>query len=300
MRAFYSQRYVIKLPDGHAFPITKYSMIRDRLVAEGTLEPGGLSEPALADREQVLLVHTRDYYDRLVDGLLTEREIRRLGLPWSEALVGRSRTAVGGTLAAARVALNDLICANLGGGTHHAFADHGEAFCVLNDIAVAVNLLRAEAKISRAAVIDCDVHQGNGTAAIFANDPEVYTLSLHGDKNYPLVKQRSTIDIPLADGTEDEEYLALLEQHLAPVLDRFRPDVLFYQAGVDPLRHDRLGRLALTHEGLFLRDRLVFEACRSREIPCVITLGGGYGREITDTVEAHCNTLRAARAVYES
>jgi acetoin utilization deacetylase AcuC-like enzyme len=294
MRAFYSDRYVIALPEHHQFPIIKYAMIRQRLDRKGYQ----ISEPTPAGRDEILLVHTPDYYDRLVAGRLSEREIRRLGLPWSEALVGRSRLSVAGTLAAARAAASDGIAANLGGGTHHAFADHGEGFCVLNDIAVAIRVLRAEGLIRRAAVIDLDVHQGNGTAAVFRDDPEVFTLSLHGEKNYPLVKQQSTVDVALADGTGDEEYLSLLSLHLATVLDRFRPDIVFYQAGVDPYFDDRLGRLSLTHEGLKRRDLMVFTECRARAVPCAITLGGGYARKVADTVEAHCNTMRAASTVF--
>src|ERR1044071_2882817 len=225
MRAFYSDRYVIALPEHHQFPIVKYAMIRQWLDREGTLAPSDISEPKPAERDEILLVHTKDYYDRLVAGRLSEREIRRLGLPWSEALVGRSRLSVAGTVAAARAALSDGIAANLGGGTHHAFAGHGEGFCVLNDIAVAIRVLKVEGLIRRAAVVDCDVHQGNGTAAIFADDPEVFTLSLHGEKNYPLVKQQSTLDVALADGTTDDEYLYALARHLSTALDRFRPDI---------------------------------------------------------------------------
>jgi acetoin utilization deacetylase AcuC-like enzyme len=298
MKAFYSDRYVIPLPPQHRFPIVKYAMIRQRLDAEGVLPTHHLFHPPLVERDEARLVHTADYYDRLVAGQLTAREIRRLGLPWSEALVGRSRVSVGGTLAAARAALADGVAANLGGGTHHAFAEHGEGFCVFNDIAVAIRVLRAEGLIRRAAVVDLDVHQGNGTAAIFADDPEVFTLSLHGEKNYPLVKQQSTLDVALADGTDDEEYLYALALHLATTLDGFRPDIVFYQAGVDPFFDDRLGRLALTLAGLKRRDEMVLAACRSRQLPCVITLGGGYAREVADTVEAHCNTIRAARAIF--
>jgi acetoin utilization deacetylase AcuC-like enzyme len=298
MQAFYSDRYVIELPPHHTFPIIKYALIRDRLVSEGTLAGAEIAEPALVDRREVLLVHTEDYYDRLVAGRLSEREVRRLGLPWSEALVRRSRYSVAGTINAARAALIEGVSANLGGGTHHAFSDHGEGFCVLNDIAVAIRVLRAEGLIRRAAVVDCDVHQGNATAAIFADDPEVFTLSLHGEKNYPLQKKQSTLDVPFVDGTEDEEYLGALALHLAFALDRFRPDVVFYQAGVDPYRDDRLGRLALTIEGLRERDAIVFNACRERALPCVVTLGGGYARDVGDTVEAHCNTVREARRAY--
>jgi acetoin utilization deacetylase AcuC-like enzyme len=298
MRASYSDRYVIKLPENHRFPIIKYARIRERLVSEGTLRAAEITEPALAERDAILLVHSADYYDRLASGQLTDREIRRLGLPWSEALVSRSRFSVAGTIAAARAALCDGVAANLGGGTHHAFADHGEGFCVLNDIAVAIRLLRAEGLIRRAAVIDCDVHQGNGTAHIFADDPEVFTLSLHGEKNYPLVKQQSTIDVGLADRTGDKEYLDALALALPGAIGRFRPDIIFYQAGVDPYEGDRLGRLALTLDGLKRRDKLVFTECSARSVPTVITLGGGYASEVRDTVEAHCNTIRAARAVF--
>ncbi|HEY7543434.1 MAG TPA: histone deacetylase [Blastocatellia bacterium] len=298
MRAFYSDRYVIELPAGHTFPIIKYEMVRNRLLSEGTLVEEMISEPQPAARDEILLAHTADYYDRFVAGQLTPREIRRLGLPWSEKLVGRSCLSVAGTMAAARAALADSAGANLGGGTHHAFADHGEGFCVLNDIAVAIKTLRESGAIGRAAIIDCDVHQGNGTAAIFSDDPETFTLSLHGAKNYPLLKQPGTIDVALADDAGDEEYLAALAANLFAALDLFRPDIVFYQAGVDPYRDDRLGRLALTMEGLGERDHFVFQSCRERSLPCVITLGGGYARDVSDTVEAHCNTLREARAVF--
>lgn len=298
MKAFYSDRYVIPLPPQHRFPIVKYSMICQQLDAEGVLPTHHLFHSPLVERDEALLVHTADYYDRLVAGQLTDREVRRLGLPWSQLLVGRSRVSVGGTLAAARAALADGVAANLGGGTHHAFSEHGEGFCVFNDIAVAIRVLRAEGLLRRAAVVDLDVHQGNGTAAIFADDPEVFTLSLHGEKNYPLVKQQSTLDVGLADGTDDEEYLYALALHLATTLDGFRPDIVFYQAGVDPFFDDRLGRLALTLAGLKRRDEMVLTACHARQVPCVITLGGGYARDVADTVEAHCNTIRAARAIF--
>ncbi|HXG65430.1 MAG TPA: histone deacetylase [Blastocatellia bacterium] len=298
MRAFYSDRYVIKLPENHRFPIVKYAMIRERLVRETTLDPARIAEPELAGREEILLVHTADYYDRFVVGQLTEREVRRLGLPWSESLVSRSRFSVAGTLAAARAAVAEGVAANLGGGTHHAFADHGEGFCVFNDIAIAIRALRAAGLIGRAAVVDCDVHQGNGTAAIFADDPDTFTLSLHGEKNYPLVKEQSTLDMHLPDRTQDGDYLEALAWGLAVALDEFGPDVVFYQAGVDPYADDRLGRLALTLAGLRERDRLVLSQCYRRVLPCVITLGGGYARDVADTVEAHCNTIRMAREVF--
>src|SRR5689334_25407560 len=213
--------------------------------------------------------------------------------PWSGA-----RACLSAGRSPPRAPLEEGIAANLGGGTHHAFTDHGEGFCVFNDIAVAIRVLRAEGLIRRAAVVDLDVHQGNGTAALFADDPQVFTLSLHGEKNYPLVKQQSTLDVAMADGTTDDEYLYTLALHLSTMLDRFRPDIVFYQAGVDPYHDDRLGRLALTIAGLKRRDEMVLAACHARQLPCVITLGGGYARDTADTVEAHCNTIRAARSIF--
>src|ERR1044071_6206686 len=200
MRAFYSDRYVISLPPQHRFPIVKYALIRQRLDVEGVLPSHHVMHPPLVERDEALLVHTADYYDRLVAGEMAEREIRRLGLPWSEALVGRSRVSVGGTLAAARAALEEGVAANLGGGTHHAFADHGEGFCVFNDVAVAIRVLQRDCGVQRAAVVDLDVHQGNGTHAVFAGDPSVFTFSMHGERNYPFHKVPGCIDVELRDG----------------------------------------------------------------------------------------------------
>jgi acetoin utilization deacetylase AcuC-like enzyme len=298
MQAFYSERYVIALPPHHAFPIQKYAHLHRRLVGEGTLAPAAVLEPEPASRADILRVHTPEYHDRFVSGTLGAAAILRLGLPWSESLVGRARVSVGGTLGAARAALRDGIAANLGGGTHHAFPDHGEGFCVFNDLAVTIRTLQAEGCVRRAAVIDCDVHHGNGTAAVFAGDDSVYTLSLHGARNYPLHKPPGTADVPLADGTGDAEYLAALDRALGSLFERFIPDLVLYQAGVDPYGGDRLGRLGLSLAGLARRDRHVLAACRSRRVPVAITLGGGYAREVADTVEAHANTLRVARALY--
>jgi len=297
VRAYYSDRYVLALPRAHAFPMQKYAHLRDRLIAEGTLREPDVAEPAPAEREMILLAHTADYHDRFVAGRLTRQEQLRLGLPWSAMLVGRARVSVGGTVAAAHAALEDGVAANLGGGTHHAFAGHGEGFCVFNDIAVAIRTLRAAGRIHSAAVVDCDVHHGNGTAAIFAADPLTYTLSLHSERNYPALKPASTVDVGFPDRTEDAEYLGGLERELARLFTSFAPDIVFYQAGVDPYHDDRLGRLALTLDGLRRRDELVLGACWQRAVTCVITLGGGYARDVADTVEAHCNTLRAACAL---
>jgi acetoin utilization deacetylase AcuC-like enzyme len=294
MRACYSDHYVIPLPAGHSFPIQKYRLVREQLLSEGTLAPADLIEPDLAHPEDILQAHTRTYWERLSTGTLPASAVRRLGLPWSEALVRRSRASVQGTLTAARIAISEGLAANLAGGTHHAFADRGEGYCVLNDIAVAIRCLQRDWWMQRMAVVDCDVHQGNGTASIFAGDPDVFTFSIHGANNYPLTKVPGSLDIALPDGTRDAGYLAALEPALHAILRDFRPGLVFYQAGADPHEGDRLGRLALTHEGLRRRDELVLAACRDAAIPVVITLGGGYGKDLADTLEAHCNTIRTA------
>jgi acetoin utilization deacetylase AcuC-like enzyme len=298
--ALYSDHYVIDLPPGHTFPIQKYRLVREQLLAEGTLSPEELLEPALAAPTDVRLVHTEDYWERLTSGTLRESAIRRLGLPWSEALVRRSRASVQGTLTAARIAIRDHVAVNLAGGTHHAFPDRGEGYCVLNDIAIAIRCLQRDGWMQRMAIIDCDVHQGNGTAAVFADEPDVYTFSIHGANNYPLVKVPGSLDIGLPDGIGDEEYLRVLEPVIRKILTEFRPGLVFYLAGVDPHERDRLGRLRLTHAGLRQRDEVVLQACCDAGIPVAVTLGGGYGQDVQDTVEAHCNTIRAARAVFKN
>ena len=278
----------------HPFPMAKYRMTRDRLLAEGSITYWNLSEPSLASDEDILLVHEPSYWLRCVRGELTSHEIRRIGFPWSEGLVRRSRASVQGTIQAARSALRDGLASNLAGGTHHAYPDHGEGYCVLNDIAIATRVLQRDGLARRFAVIDCDVHQGNGTAAIFRDDPEVFTFSMHGEKNFPARKEESKLDLHLPDGIGDEEYLEILRRHLPLILDDFRPEFVFYQAGVDPFERDRLGKLKLTLDGLRRRDLMVLTACRQRRLPVATTMGGGYARDINDTVEAHCNTVRTA------
>jgi acetoin utilization deacetylase AcuC-like enzyme len=297
MRVWYSPRYYADIGEGHVFPIRKFELVRDRLLAEGTLAPREVCEPREAALADVLLVHTEDYVTRLRAGALTAREVRRLGLPWSKALVRRSFLATSGTIGAARAALEEGVGSNLAGGTHHAFPDHGEGFCVLNDVAIAVRVLRRDRLARRAAVVDLDVHQGNGTAAIFEGDAEVFTFSMHGAKNYPLFKLRSTLDVELADGTGDEEYLDTLARHLPRVLAH-APDIVFYLGGADPYAGDKLGRLALSKEGLQARDEIVLEACRRAGLPIATVMSGGYAADIADTVEIHCNTIRAAKAVF--
>jgi len=298
MYALYSDHYIIDLPPTHSFPIRKYRLVRERLLADGTLRPEELIEPTLADPRDICLVHTREYWTNLSEGMLPAEAIRRLGFPWSESLVRRSRASVQGTLTAARIAIRETLGVNLAGGTHHAFPDRGEGYCALNDIAVAIRVLQRDRWMQRMAIIDCDVHQGNGTAAIFAEEPDVFTFSIHGANNYPLHKVPGTLDIDLPDGTGDDEYLDALEPALSRILAEFRPGLVFYVAGADPHAGDRMGRLRLSHAGLGRRDEMVLAACRDAGVPVAITLGGGYGKNIEDTVEAHCHTVRAARALF--
>src|SRR5215813_2160353 len=299
MRAYHSDRFAIPLPPRHRFPIQKYQGIREGLVRLGILSAPELEEAPLAERNVLGLVHTADYLGRLFSGALAEPELRRLGFPWSEELLMRSRASVGGTLAAARWALADGIGGNLAGGTHHAFADHGEGFCVFNDIAVAIRALQAERRISRALVVDLDVHQGNGTAQIFESESTVFTFSMHGANNFPFHKTRSSRDVALEDGTGDEAYLAALAEHLPQVLQLADPEIVFYQAGVDPLADDSLGRLAITAEGLRRRDELVCRKAREWQLPIVLTLGGGYAQPIEKSIEAHIATYQVAREVFD-
>jgi acetoin utilization deacetylase AcuC-like enzyme len=299
MQVFYTPRYYAEIGEGHVFPNRKFELVRDRLLAEGTLQPSEIVEPSPASREDVLLVHTEDYVSRLCDGRLTPKELRRLGLPWSESLVHRSFYAVGGTLAATRASLAQGYSSNLAGGTHHSFAERGEGFCVLNDVAIAIRATRARKLITRAAVVDCDVHQGNGTATIFAGDNETFTFSMHGANNYPLFKAQSNLDVELPDGTHDAEYLECLARHL-PAVFAHDPEIVFYLAGADPFAKDKLGRLALSVEGLRERDAYVLRECYQREIPIVTVMSGGYGKDINDTIEIHCNTIRVVKEIFES
>jgi acetoin utilization deacetylase AcuC-like enzyme len=294
MKCSYHPGYQVALPTGHPFPISKFPLLKDQLLAEGLLTPDDIVEPEPIDFESLELVHTREYLDKLKSSGLSTAEQRRLGLPWSDALWLRSRLASGGTLLAARMALQTGLAGNLAGGTHHAFPDHGEGFCVVNDVAIAVAKLRAEGVIERAAIVDLDVHQGNGTAVIFEDVDEVFTFSMHGERNYPAVKMRSNLDVALPDGAGDAEYLAALQLHLPRVLDSAAADIAFYLAGVDVAAGDRYGRLALTDEGIRLRDRLVIETVRSRGVPLVIVLAGGYAATRARTAELHAHVFREA------
>jgi acetoin utilization deacetylase AcuC-like enzyme len=293
-RLFYCDHHSIPLPADHKFPVEKYAMLRAKLAADGIYE---LVPAPFARVDEIALAHDPAYVRAVLDGTLDARVMRRIGFPWSEQLVRRTLASVGGTLAAARDAMESGVGGNLAGGTHHAFRGEGSGFCVFNDLAVAILMLRRDSMAARAAVIDLDVHQGDGTAAIFEGDDAVFTLSVHGENNFPFRKQRSGVDLGLADGTGDDEYLAHVRELLPQVL-AFAPDVIFYQSGVDGLAGDRLGRLALTHEGLKERDRAVMEAAKMHGIPLVIALGGGYGDPIERTAEAHANTFRMAAKMY--
>jgi acetoin utilization deacetylase AcuC-like enzyme len=296
LHAWSSAHYVIPLPAGHRFPIAKYARVRDALLEAGVVTAATLHDPGRATPEQLVRVHTSAYVRALADGTLAADAVRRLGFPWSAALVERSLRAVGGTVAAARHALRDGVAMNLAGGTHHAFADRGEGFCVFNDVAVAIADLRARGDARRAIVVDLDVHQGNGTHALFAGDPRVYTFSMHGARNYPFTKVPGSLDVPLHDGTGDAAYLALLADLLPRAIREARADVAFYLAGSDPLRGDRFGRLALTLDGLRRRDAMVLDTCRAIGLPVVITMAGGYAPDLDDTVRAHVATAEVARA----
>lgn len=294
---FYSPYYYADIGEGHVFPIKKFELVRDQLLNEGTLSIDEIFEPEPAKIEDVLLVHTEDYVTRLISGELTAKEVRKLGLPWSKSLVRRSFLATNGTIEAAKFALESGIASNLAGGTHHSFPDRGEGFCVLNDVAVAIRVLQKEKLAERFLIVDCDVHQGNGTAFIFKDDETVFTFSMHGAKNYPLHKEISNLDIELPDKTGDREYIETLEEAL-PRIFLHDPDIIFYLGGADPFEKDKLGRLSITMEGLMKRDETVLRFAREKSTPIVTVMSGGYALDINDTVEIHSNTIRAVKKIF--
>jgi len=307
MRAYCSERFTISLPPGHGFPVSKYALLRDAVAA--TCPDVEVIEAAAATDGELALAHSPAYVHDAINGLLPAAMQRAIGLPWSPALIERARRSVGATVCAARAALRDGVAAQLAGGTHHAHADRGAGFCVFNDTAVAARLMqaevhRAERRSLRVLVIDLDVHQGDGTAAIFADDPTVFTLSLHGARNYPVRKAISDLDVELPDGCRDDEYLAALDCALDTAWQRLADDVpiglAFYLAGADPHEGDRLGRLKLTDEGLVERDRRVFGALRERRVPVAVTMAGGYGHDIHASVAVHLRTIRAAAASFDA
>jgi acetoin utilization deacetylase AcuC-like enzyme len=264
------------------------------VIADGIIAPALLIEPAAAEWADLALVHTQAYLDGVATGTLPGEIQRRIGFPWSEEMVERARRSVGGTIAASRAALEDGVAANLAGGTHHSFSDRGEGYCVFNDVAVAARVLMRDGAIGRALVVDLDVHQGNGTAAIFQDDPAVFTFSIHGANNFPFRKEVSDLDVALSDGVGDDEYLALLAQHMPGIVEAHRPDLVFYVAGADPYEGDRLGRLKLTMDGLRARDALVFDTCHAAGLPVALSMAGGYAADVEATVAIHAGTVREA------
>jgi len=297
MQVFYSDTFTLPLPDNHRFPGSKYRLLRERLLADGLVAETQLVESPLARTEDILRAHDADYVEAFETGTLDEKAIRRIGFPWSEQLVTRTRATAGGAVAAAKAALEDGIAGQLAGGTHHAHRDFGSGYCIYNDHAIAALALIAEGLARRIAIIDLDVHQGDGNAAILKDHPEVFVFSMHGEKNFPFRKTISDLDVPLPDHMQDEAYNETLETHL-PAVFAFGPDLVLYQSGVDALKQDRLGRLSLTHEGLMQRDATVLSACRARGIPVAMGIGGGYAEPIEASVEAYANTYRVAKRLY--
>jgi acetoin utilization deacetylase AcuC-like enzyme len=298
MKLYYADHFVLPLPEGHRFPMEKYARLRSRLLACGAFAEADFCVPDAASDDAILRAHDPAYLQRVARGTLDVAEVRRIGFPWSPAMVERSRRSAGATLAACRSALardGGTACAvNLAGGTHHAHRDFGSGFCVFNDAAIAALAMRAEHRVRRVAIVDCDVHQGDGTAAILANEPEVFTCSLHGAKNFPFRKQTSDLDIELPDETGDAAYLTALDAALQSVFERAQPELVIYLAGADPYAGDRLGRLALSIDGLRLRDERVLAACRDASVPVAIAMAGGYAEPIDDTVTIHVNTVTTA------
>ncbi|MCP5254773.1 MAG: histone deacetylase [Rhodocyclaceae bacterium] len=294
MKLFYADHFVLPLPAGHRFPMEKYSMLRTTLRSSGRFAEADFLVPAAASDAEILRCHDRDYLQRVANGLLSAEETRRIGFPWSAGMVERSRRSAGATLAACRTALTDGCGVNMAGGTHHAHRDFGAGFCVFNDAAIAARAMQAEGRVGTVAIIDCDVHQGDGTASILDGDASIFTFSMHGARNYPFRKARSDLDIELEDATGDASYLAHLGEGLERVFAHCRPELVIYLAGADPFIDDRLGRLALSRDGLLARDRMVLETCRRHSVPIAIAMAGGYARNIADTVAIHAATILLA------
>ena len=299
MRVSYSDGYYVPLPDGHPFPMAKFPALHRQLREDGLLRAADVVAPRQADWADLRRAHTASYLSRLARGALSDRAERRMGLPWSKQLVYRSRLAVQGTINAAFMALTDGVAANLAGGTHHAFPDHGEGFCVLNDVAVTVRVLQTACWVRRVLIVDLDVHQGNANAAFFADDDTVFTFSMHGAKNYPFEKPPSSLDVPLDDDTTDAPYLKTLRTYLPDTLDAVQPDLVFYLGGIDVAADDRFGRMALTRDGLHARDRYVLEQLHARDLPVVLLLSGGYAQTPDLTADLHAIMHREAARVFD-
>lgn len=298
MKIAYSPIYRYQLPPKHRFPMDKYTLLPEQLLYEGTITESNFFTAAPLSEAAILRTHTAEYWEKLKTNTLSRKEARAIGFPMRPELVARGRVIAQGTLDCAHFARQDGVALNIAGGTHHAFADHGEGFCVFNDIAIAANELLRTRVSAQIMVIDLDVHQGNGTAKIFEQEPRVFTFSMHGARNYPARKEKSDLDIGLPDGTGDKVYLDTLAAHLPGLLDGIKPDFVFYLSGVDVLETDKLGKLSLTIQGCKERDRYVFEECHKRDLPVAVSMGGGYSERLATIIEAHANTYRMAEAVY--
>ena len=298
LKVAYSKIYNHPLPENHRFPMEKYDLIPKKLIAEKTFSKDNFFEPGILNKEDVLLTHSNDYYNKLVSQSLSKKEIRPIGFPLSKLLIEREKKIAQGTIECVSFSIKNGISMNIAGGTHHAFADKGEGFCMLNDQAIAANYLLHNDLAKKILIIDLDVHQGNGTASIFKNDMNVFTLSFHGKKNYPFKKEKSDLDIEFDDGTEDVEYLTKLEDIIPNIIKILNPDFIFYLSGVDILKTDKLGRLSLSIEGCKKRDSIILNLCKTFNIPLQISMGGGYSKNIEDIVNAHCNTFKLAKEIY--
>ncbi|MGB6037666.1 MAG: histone deacetylase [Cryomorphaceae bacterium] len=298
LKVAWNEHYAHELPEGHRFPMEKYNLLPQQLLHEGTMEKENFFDPQEVSEERILRIHTQEYLNKLLTKSLSRKEERATGFPLSDKLVKRELIITQGTIEAVDHAFENGVSANIAGGTHHAYRDRGEGFCLLNDIGIGSAYAMEELGLQKILVVDLDVHQGNGTAKIFENDRRVFTFSMHGAKNYPLHKEKSDLDIGLPDGTEDAEYLSILGKTLPDLMDEIRPGLVFFQSGVDVLASDKLGRLALTLDGCKKRDEIVFSETKKRGIPAVFNMGGGYSKKISVIIEAHANTYRTARELY--
>lgn len=299
LKIAYDPIYAHPLPDGHRFPMLKYELIPGQLLHEGTITTNNIFSPAICADEIILWTHETEYLQRLHQQTLSAKEQRHIGFPQSPALTKRELMIAQGTIDCCHYAIENGVAMNVAGGTHHAFADHGEGFCMLNDMAIAANYLLHKNIATKILIIDLDVHQGNGTAKLFENEKRVFTFSMHGEHNYPFHKEKSDLDIPLLDGTDDNTYLALLKETLPALLQKVQPDFAFFLSGVDILNTDRYGKLKVSTEGCRLRDQFVFTSLHQQNIPCAVAMGGGYSADVKIITDAHCNTFRAAKDIFE-
>ncbi len=298
LKIAYSPVYKYELPEGHRFPMAKYELIPEQLLYEGSISEDQFFHPKMLEEADILLTHTPEYWTKLKGNLLTKKEIRKIGFPVRPELIQRGRYIAMGTVECVAYAMKFGVAMNVAGGTHHSFADSGEGFCIFNDFAIAANYYISRGLIGQFLIVDLDVHQGNGTAKIFENESKVFTFSMHGEKNYPIRKESSDLDIGLEDGIEGDKYLKILKERLPKLLQDVKPDIVLYLSGVDVLKTDKLGRLSLSKDACKERDRFVFEACKSADIPVAVSMGGGYSDRIADIVDAHANTFRQAQSVW--